>query len=129
MDITGLKRAEEMQIAIAREREMLMQQRAADLAKANEALRSCLDALVSVPELDAFIGQVMAAITQQLGAASSSLGVLKTKQEGMRIELLFQGGLVMSPADGNYPERLQSLSLEEIGYGAGSRRSAGARNA
>jgi PAS domain S-box-containing protein len=114
-DITGLKRAEEMQVAIAREREMLMQQRAADLAKANEALRSCLDALATVPELDAFIGQVMAAITRQLGAASSNLRVLKTKQEGMRIELLFQGGLVMSPADGNYPEPLQSLSLEEIG--------------
>jgi PAS domain S-box-containing protein len=116
MDITGLKRAEEMQIAIAREREMLMQQRAADLAKANEALRSCLDALASVPELDAFIGQVMATITRQLGAASSNLRVLKTKQEGMRVELLFQGGLVMSPADGNYPEPLQSLSLEEIGF-------------
>jgi PAS domain S-box-containing protein len=55
MDVTDLKRAEEMQIAIARDREMLMRQRAADLAKANEALRSCLDALASVPELDDFL--------------------------------------------------------------------------
>jgi hypothetical protein len=37
MDVTDLKRAEEMQIAIAREREMLMRQRAADLANANES--------------------------------------------------------------------------------------------
>jgi DNA-binding MarR family transcriptional regulator len=38
-------------IAMARERELFAQQRAAELAKANEALRGCLDALASVPEL------------------------------------------------------------------------------
>jgi two-component system, NarL family, sensor kinase len=115
-DITGLKRAEEMQIAVAREREMLMRQRAADLAKANEALRCCLDALASVPELDAFIGQVMVAITRQLGAVSSNLRVLSVDQKGMRIELLFQDGSVISPGDAGYPERFQSLSLEELGF-------------
>jgi PAS domain S-box-containing protein len=75
MDITDLKRAEEMRAAMARERELFAQQRATELAKANEALRRCLDALASVPELDDFLGQVMAAITRQLGAASSTLRV------------------------------------------------------
>jgi PAS domain S-box-containing protein len=116
MDITSLKRAEELQIAIAREREMLMRERAAELAKANEALRRCLDALASVPELDAFIGQVMAAITRQLGAVSSNLRVLNVDQKGMRIELLFQDGSVISPAGAGYPERFQSLSPEELGF-------------
>jgi PAS domain S-box-containing protein len=116
VDITERKQAEEMQITIAHEREMLMRQRAADLAKANEALRSCLDALASVPELDAFIGQVMATITRQLGAVSSNLRVLDPGQKGMRIELLFQDGSVMSPADAGYPERFQSLALEGIGF-------------
>ena len=116
MEITDLKRAEEMQIAIAREREMLMRQRAADLANANEALRSCLDALASVPELDAFIGQVMAAITRQLGAASSNLRVLDEDRKRMRIELIFQDASVISAADAGFPERLQSLSLEELGF-------------
>src|SRR6266446_6077506 len=51
MDITDLKRAEEMRAAMARERELFAQQRATELAKANEALRGCLDALASVPEL------------------------------------------------------------------------------
>ncbi len=60
-DITESKRAEAMQAAIARERELFAQQRATELAKANEALRGCLDALASVPELDDFLGQVMAA--------------------------------------------------------------------
>ena len=76
MDITDLKRAEEMRAAMARERELFAQQRAAELAKANEALRGCLDALASVPELDEFLGQVMAAITGQLGAVSSTLRLL-----------------------------------------------------
>src|SRR5260221_759073 len=47
MDITDLKRAEEMRAAMARERELFAQQRAADLAKANEAFRGCLDALAN----------------------------------------------------------------------------------
>ena len=116
MDVTDLKRAEEMQIAIAREREMLMRQRAANLANANEALRSCLAALASVPELDAFIGQVMGAITRQLGAVSSNLRVLDAGQKGMRIELLFQDSSVISPEEAGYPERFRSVSLEEPGF-------------
>jgi hypothetical protein len=42
MDITDLKRAEEMRAATAGERELFAQQRATELAKANEALRGCL---------------------------------------------------------------------------------------
>ena len=49
---------------MARERELFAQQRATELAKANEALRGCLDALASVPKPDEFLGQMMAAITR-----------------------------------------------------------------
>jgi len=115
-DITEAKRTEEMQAAIAREGEKFAQQRASQLAKANEALRSSLDALASVPELDEFIGQVMAAITRQLGAASSMLRVLDAEQKSMRLELLFQDSQVMSPNDAKYPEHLRSLSLDEVGF-------------
>src|SRR5207249_9641111 len=51
-DITALKRTEELQASMARERVLFAHQRATELAKANEALRGCLDALASVPELD-----------------------------------------------------------------------------
>ncbi|MGA8477989.1 MAG: GAF domain-containing protein, partial [Chthoniobacterales bacterium] len=115
-DITEAKRTEEMQAAIAREGEKFAQQRASQLAKANEALRGSLDALASVPELDEFIGQVMAAITRQLGAVSSMLRVLDAEQKSMRLELLFQDGQVMSPNDAKYPEHLRSLSLDEVGF-------------
>jgi len=113
MDITDLKRAEEMRAAMARERELFAQQRATDLAKANEALRECLDALASVPELDEFLGQVMAAITRQLGAVSSMLRVRNFEQNTLSVELVFQNGRVMTPDEAKFPDCWRSLSLVE----------------
>jgi PAS domain S-box-containing protein len=113
VDITERKRAEEMRAAMAREREIFAKKRATEQAKANEALRGCLDALASVPELDNFLGQVMATITRQLGAVSSSLRILNVEQNTLTLELVFQGGRVMSPAEASYPESSRSLSPDE----------------
>jgi PAS domain S-box-containing protein len=112
-DITESKRAQAMQAAIARERVLFAQQRVTDLAKANEALRGCLDALASVPELDDFLGQVMAVITRHLGAVASTLRVLNLKQNTLPLELVFQDGRVMSPDEAKYPETWRSLSMVE----------------
>src|SRR4029077_11276162 len=112
-DITELKRVGEMQAALAREREIFAKQRATELAKANEALRRCLDALALVPELDDFLGRVMATITRQLDAVSSSLRMLNIEQNTLTLELVFQGGRVMSPAEASYPESSRSLSPDE----------------
>jgi PAS domain S-box-containing protein len=114
MDVTDLKRAEEMRAAMARERELFAQQRATELAKANEALRGCLDALASVPELDDFLGQVMAALTRQLGAVSSTLRVRNFEQNTLPLELVFQDGRVMTPDEVKYPESWQSVSVEQF---------------
>ncbi|HEY4783239.1 MAG TPA: GAF domain-containing protein, partial [Chthoniobacterales bacterium] len=114
IDVTGLKRAEEMRAAMARERELFAQQRATDLAKANEALRRCLDALASVPELDDFLGQVMATITRQLGAVSSTLRVRNFEHNTLPLELVFQDDRVMTPDEAKYPERWQSVSVEQF---------------
>jgi two-component system, NarL family, sensor kinase len=100
-----------MQAALARERELFAQQRVTELAKANEALRGCLDALASVPELDDFLGQVMATITRQLGAASSLLRVLNFEQNTLPVEFVFQNGRVMTPDEAKFPETWRSLSL------------------
>jgi PAS domain S-box-containing protein len=111
-DITELKRAEELQATMARERELLAQQRATELAKANAALRECLDALASVPELDDFLGHVMAAITNRLGAVSSTLRLCNFEKNILSLELVFQDGRVMSPAEAGYPEAWQSWPLD-----------------
>src|SRR3984893_13303672 len=112
-DITELKRAEELHATMARERELFAQQRATEWAKANEALRECLDALASVPELDEFLGQVMAAITRQLGAVSSVLRLRNFEKNVLTLDLVFQDGRVMTPAEAKYPESLQTIPLDE----------------
>jgi signal transduction histidine kinase len=113
MGLTDLKRAEAMQFAVARERKLARRWCATDLAKANEVLRSCIDALASVPELDQFVGQVMAVITGQLGAASSALAAFNCEQKTMQLELLFQNGRVISPVKADYPERFRLVRLND----------------
>jgi signal transduction histidine kinase len=88
---------------------------ARQLAKANEVLRECLDSLASVPELDEFLGQVMTAMTRQLGAVSCILKVFSAEQKRPLFDLLFQNGKVMAPAEAGYPEAYRSLGLEELG--------------
>jgi signal transduction histidine kinase len=88
-------------------------ERAAELAKANEALLECLDALASVSELDSFLGQVMAAMTRQLGASSSVLRLRNFERNVLTLDLVFQEGRAMAPAEAKYPEKLQTLPLDE----------------
>ncbi len=104
---------EELRAALLREREMFARQRTTELAKANEALRECLDALVSVPELDELIGQMMAAITRQLGAESSVLRLRDFEHNCLTVELAFQDGRVLTPAETKYPEGFLSIPLDE----------------
>ncbi|HEY4783019.1 MAG TPA: DUF4118 domain-containing protein, partial [Chthoniobacterales bacterium] len=85
------------------------QRRAVQLAKANEALRGCLDRLAQVPELDDFLGQVMAAITGQLGAFFSTLRMLNVEQNRLTLELVFQEDRVLSPAEAGFPEAWRSV--------------------
>src|SRR3981081_4150483 len=84
------------------------QRRAVQLAKANEALRGCLDRLAQVPELDDFLGQVMAAITGQLGAFFSTLRMLNVEQNRLTLELVFQEDRVLSPVEAGFPEAWRS---------------------
>ena len=104
---------EELQAALEREREMFARQRTIELAKANKALSECLDALASVPELDELIGQMMAAISRQLGAASSVLLLRDFEQNCLTVELVFQDGRVITPAETKYPEGFLSIPLDE----------------
>jgi predicted ATPase/signal transduction histidine kinase len=108
------KRAEELQAAMARERETFAQQRVAQLAKANAALRGLLDELASVPQLDEFIGQVMAATTGQLGAASSVLALVRPDDQTMVPELMYQDGRVRRRDKLGSSKDLSALNLDEI---------------
>ena len=86
----------------------------AELTKANEAMRKCLDGLTSVAELDDFLGQMMAAMTRQLGAVSSTLRVRNFEQNTLPLQFVFQDGRVMAPDEAKYPECWRSVSLEQF---------------
>ena len=100
------------QTALAIERKKAVRERAVELAKANEALRGCLDALASVPELDEFLGQVMGAMTRQLGATASVLRLRDFEQNLLTLDLVFQGNRVMTPTEAKYPASLQNIPLD-----------------
>jgi signal transduction histidine kinase len=85
--------------------------RTLELAKANEALRGCLDALVSVSELEDFLGQVMAATTRQLNASSSALFLRNDESNLLILDLVFQDGRVLTSAEASFPQELRSVRL------------------
>lgn len=101
------------QNALSVEREIATRERATELAKANEALLQCLDALASVSELDEFLGQVMIATTRQLNATSSVVRLRDFEKNVLTLDLAFQDGRVMTPAEAKYPEELQFIALDE----------------
>jgi signal transduction histidine kinase len=93
-------------------------QRLAQLARANEALRGCLDTLAQVPELDDFLGQVMAVIARQLGAVFSTLRMLDLEQNRLTVELVFRDDRVLSPEEAEFPESWRSRSPDEQNFAA-----------
>jgi signal transduction histidine kinase len=89
------------------------QQRATQLAKANEVLRESLDTLAGVPDLDAFLGQVMASISRYFGASLSTLRLLDFEQNTLTVELVLKEGKVLSPVEAGFPVEWRSVSPEE----------------
>lgn len=89
------------------------QQRATQLAKANEVLRESLDTLAGVPDLDAFLGQVMASISRYFGASLSTLRLLDFEQNSLTVELVLKEGKVLSPVEAGFPAEWRSVSPEE----------------
>jgi signal transduction histidine kinase len=95
-------------------RNMFAQQEATQLTRANEVMRRCFNGLSSVADLDDFLGQMMAAMTRQLGAVASTLRMRNFEQNTLPLEFVFQDGRVMSTGEAKYPERWRSVSLEQF---------------
>lgn len=62
--------------AVQREREHAAEQRVAELARANAAIRGNLERLASEPDLRSFMGHVLLETTRQLGAAAGTVVLL-----------------------------------------------------
>ncbi|PSB64386.1 hypothetical protein C7B79_09890 [Chroococcidiopsis cubana CCALA 043] len=72
---------EAKQVAIAREQEKAAQERAAELAKANEALARTSSRLAEQPDLSSFLGHITMEAIAQLGADAGHLTILNEQRQ------------------------------------------------
>jgi signal transduction histidine kinase len=83
--------------AVRRERERAAEERVAELAKANAAIRGNLERLASEPDLHSFMGHVLLEATRQLGAAGGTVIVLKETMQEWHIFAYVKDGEITKP--------------------------------
>ncbi|AGY59662.1 sensor histidine kinase [Gloeobacter kilaueensis] len=97
-DMTFLERAE---LQLLQEREKAAQERAAQLARANGALRESLALLSHQANLDRFLGYVLGAVAEQAGACAVHLYVFDPLANTLSQRLCVRNGEVFQP---NHPD-------------------------
>lgn len=89
-ELKRLREALEMrtqEVAIACEQEKAIQERAVQLAKANDALKRSLDSLAQQPELQAFLQRVVEEASAQTGAAHGALFVYDEQMHSLSLSV------------------------------------------
>jgi len=102
---------EAKQAAVAKEQEKAVQERVAELAKANAVLKRTLDVLATKPELEAFLGQALVAITEQLGAPLSTLWFYDV-QDVAHLHMVYQDGQAKLATQSGFPEAVRSHRIQ-----------------
>ncbi len=78
--------------AVRRERERAAEERVAELAKANAAIRANLERLGNEPDLHSFLGHVLREATRQLDAAAGFVVVLDDARKEWRLKASVKDG-------------------------------------
>jgi PAS domain S-box-containing protein len=99
------------QVAILEERNLAATGRAAELARANQALKQTLDVLATDPEIDEVLGHVLTVVTQVLEGTVSTLWLRDRDDETAKLHLLFRDGHLVSGAESGHRLAGQTLSL------------------
>uniref|UniRef100_UPI0016830CA2 GAF domain-containing protein n=1 Tax=Oscillatoria sp. FACHB-1407 TaxID=2692847 RepID=UPI0016830CA2 len=102
---------EAKQAAIAREQEKAAQERAAELAKANEVLARTSSRLAEQPDLSGFLGHIMLEAVAQIGADGGHLTTYDPQQEMISTAVLVEQGKVISSLD--FPP---DMPISEVGF-------------
>jgi len=89
--------------AVAREQEKAAQERAAELAKANEALARTSQRLVEQPDLSAFLSHVALEAIAQLNADSAMISVLDEQHQVLRAVAHVEQGRIASGLGAEMP--------------------------
>jgi len=82
---------------VRRERERAVEERVAELAKANAAIRANLERLGNEPDLQSFLGHVLLEATRQLDAAAGFVVILDDAQKAWRLKANVKDGAIELP--------------------------------
>jgi PAS domain S-box-containing protein len=99
------------QVAILEERNLAATGRAAELARANQALKQTLDVLANDPEINEVLGHVLTVVTQVLEGSVSTLWLRDRDTETAKLHLLFRDGNLVSGAESGHRLAGQILDL------------------
>jgi signal transduction histidine kinase len=99
------------QVAILEERNLAATGRAAELARANQALKQTLDVLATDPEIDEVLGHVLTVVTQVLEGTFSTLWLRDRDDETAKLHLVFRDGHLVTGAESGHRLAGQTLSL------------------
>ena len=99
------------QVAVLEERNLAATGRAAELARANQALKQTLDVLANDPEIDEVLGHVLTVVTQVLEGSVSTLWLRDRDTETAKLHLVFRDGHLVSGAESGHRLAGQTLEL------------------
>ncbi len=99
------------QVAVLEERNLSATGRAAELARANQALKQTLDVLANDPEIDEVLGHVLTVVTQVLEGSVSTLWLRDRDTETAKLHLVFRDGQLVSGAESGHRLAGQTLDL------------------
>jgi GAF domain-containing protein len=98
------KRAEQAkQAAIASEREKLANEQASKLFKTNAALKQSLQALAQDPDLNSFLGHLLAEMASQFETDASAVFVIERPERRLFPHLIYEDGRLISGKDSDHP--------------------------
>lgn len=98
-------------VAILEERNLVATDHAAELARANQALKQTLDVLATEPEIDAVLGHVLTVITHVLEGSVSTLWLRDREGETAQLHLLFKNGRLVAGSESGHRLAGQTLDL------------------
>ena len=102
------------QVAIAREQEKAAQNRALQLAKANEALRRSLTHLTQESDLDIYLNQVLLTIVHQVGAVLGHIFIYNAKRNELAIKVRVAEGRILTEIPPDEPEMFRTPFSADI---------------
>jgi two-component system, NarL family, sensor kinase len=99
-------------LALLEERNRATTERAAELGKANRALKQTLDVLATENRIDEVLGHVLAVATQVLGGCGSLLWLRDVEQNTTHLHLFYQDQTLMPGSTSGHRLSGQEVSLD-----------------